>query len=303
MNATLSRRHFAGACAFTAAAVVLRTPALLAAPAKIRYGYAAITWGNAERQAVEDIASAGYRGIQLRANVLTDFQPAELRDLLAQHKLTFVALSSGDLSLDEPADAQIDRHVANAKFLRDSGGMYLQILDKLKGHPRDATPDECRRLGAMLTELGKRTADLGIPLVYHNHLNTFSEKPANLDLIMEHSDARYVKLLLDVAHSTAGGGDPAAQIDRYHDRIQLLHLKDFVDLPPAPGASQRYPFQWVELGRGRVKLPAVYAALEKHGYRGWAIVELDRVPDSSVTPKTCALTSKMYLEQTLHQQV
>jgi sugar phosphate isomerase/epimerase len=61
----------------------------------IRFGYAAITWGNEERRAADDIAAAGYPGIQFRANAVTEFKPAELKELLAQHKLTFVALSGG----------------------------------------------------------------------------------------------------------------------------------------------------------------------------------------------------------------
>jgi inosose dehydratase len=84
-----------------------------------------------------------------------------LKDILAQHKLTFVARSSGDVSLDEPEADQIAKHVANSQFVKDSGGLYLQALDVLKSYPRSATPDECKRLGALLTELGKGTADLG----------------------------------------------------------------------------------------------------------------------------------------------
>jgi inosose dehydratase len=94
----------------------------------IRFGYAAITWGNEERRAAEDIAAAGYPGIQFRANTVTEFKPAELKELLAQHKLTFVALSSGEVSLDEPEAEQIAKHVANAQFVKDSGGLYLQLL-------------------------------------------------------------------------------------------------------------------------------------------------------------------------------
>jgi inosose dehydratase len=165
----------------------------------------------------------------------------------------------------------------------------------LKSHPRTATPDECKRLGNLLTELGKRTADIGIPLAYHNHLNTISESPANLDLILEAADPKYVKLELDTAHSVAGGGDPAKTIEKYHERLLFLHLKDVVDLPST--AAGKYPFQFVELGRGRVDLPAVFTALKKVHYRGWAIVELDRVPEKSRTPKECALISKTYLEQ------
>jgi inosose dehydratase len=255
-----------------------------------------MTWGNEERQAIDDIAAVGFPGIQFRANAVADFKPAELKELLAQHKLTFVALSSGDVSLDEPVADQIAKHVGNAQFVKDSGGLYLQVLDQLKTYPRSATPDECKRLGNLLTELGKRTADLGIPLGYHNHLNTLSQSPANLDLILENSDPKYVKLELDTAHLVAGGGDPAKAIEKYHDRLLFLHLKDVHDIP-ADTPKAKYPFEFVELGRGRVDLPAVFAELERVKFHGWAVVELDRVPDKSRTPKESAIISKDYLQQ------
>jgi inosose dehydratase len=128
-------------------------------------------------------------------------------------------------------------------------------------------------------------------------MNTIGEHPQNLDLVMESSDPRYVKLLLDTAHSVAGGGDPAAQIRKYHDRIQFLHLKDVVDIPPDTPKA-KYPFEWVELGRGRVDLPAVFAALSEVKWHGWAVVELDRVPaKEKITPKDCAVISRKYLEE------
>jgi inosose dehydratase len=276
---------------------------VLAAPkgSDIRFGYTAMTWGDAERQAIDDISAVGFSGIQFRANAVTDFKPAELKDLLAQHKLTFVALSSGEVSLEEPEADQIAKHVANAQFVKDCGGLYLQVLDQLKTYPRTVTPDECRRLGKLLTEVGKRTAGLGIPLGYHNHVNTISEHPANLDLVLENSDPQYVKLELDTAHSVAGGGDPAKTIERYHDRILFLHIKDVVDTPMT--AKMKYPFQWVELGRGKVDLPAVFAALDKVRFKGWAVVELDKVPDSSRTPKECAIISRDYLTQKIGVRV
>lgn len=290
-----SRRTFLaglGAAAATATLPSFGAPTYMS---QIRFGYAAITWGDDVRQAINNIASVGYPGIQLRANALTAFKAGELKDLLAQHKLTFVALSSGEVSLDEPEEAQIAKHVANAQFVKEAGGFYLQILDQLKGYPRSATPDECKRLGKLLSELGKRTADLGIPLGYHNHLNTLSEMPANLDLILENADPKYVKLLFDTAHYVAGGGDPAKAIEKYRDRVLFLHLKDVRDLPDDPKA--RYPFQFVELGRGRVDFPAVFAALDRIKFHGWAVVELDRVPDKSGTPKESATISKIYLEK------
>jgi inosose dehydratase len=186
--------------------------------------------------------------------------------------------------------------------VRDAGGLYLQVLDQLKPYPRTVTPDECRRLGQLLTKIGKQTADLGIPLGYHNHMNTISEHPGNLARVLDAADPKYVKLELDTAHSVAGGGDPAKAIAMYHDRLLFLHLKDVVDIPLGSEGS-KYPFKFVELGRGRVNLPAVFAALDKVNFTGWAVVELDRTPDNSHTPKECAAISKDYLQRTIGVQV
>jgi inosose dehydratase len=295
MNAHSTRRTFLASLG--AATAVATLPSFAGARASnIRFGYAAITWGNEERQAIDDISAAGFPGIQFRANAVTDFKPAELKDLLAQHKLTFVALSSGDVSLDQPEAEQIAKHVANAQFVKDSGGLYLQILDQLTSYTRSVSPDECKRLGRLLTELGKRTADIGIPLGYHNHLNTLSQRPANLDLILENSDPKYVGLELDTAHLVAGGGNPAKAIEKYHDRLLFIHLKDVHEIP-VDTPKAKYPFEFLELGRGRVDFPSVFAALGKVKFRGWAVVELDRVPDKSRTPKESAIISKTYLEQ------
>jgi inosose dehydratase len=300
MNTHVTRRTFVGGLGALAAASAL--PAFAASKGNdIRFGYTAMTWGAAERQAVDDISAVGFSGIQFRIDSVTEFKPTELKDLLAQHKLTFVALSSGEVSLDAPAADEIAKHVANAQFVKDSGGLYLQVLDQLKTYPRTVTPDECKQLGKLLTEIGKRTAALGIPLGYHNHMNTIGEHPANLDIILENSDPEYVKLELDTAHSVAGGGDPAKQIERYHDRMLFLHIKDVVDLPMTP--KMKYPFQWVELGRGKVDLPAVFAALDKVHFKGWAVVELDKVPDPARTPKECAVISRDYLTQKIGAKV
>lgn len=300
MNRRPNRRDFL--CGLAAAGAASALPANASPQSSgMRFGYAAITWGDHEREAIDDIAAVGFPGVQFRANAVRDFKAAELKDLLARHKLTFVALSSGDVSLDKPQAEQIDKHVANAQFLKDAGGLYLQILDAGKPYPRQTSADECVRLGKLLTELGKRTADLGVPLGYHNHMNTISERPGNLDIVLENADPKYVKLELDIAHSVAGGGDPVQQIKRYHDRLLFLHLKDVVEQPDVP--KGRYPFKWVELGRGKVDVPGVFAALRQVKFKGWAVVELDSVPVASRTPKESAQINYDYLTHTIGVKV
>lgn len=294
MDIFATRRDFLSGLAASAAISALPAFAASDAASRMKFGYAAMTWGSEERQAVDDISAVGFAGIQFRANAVSDFKPAELKHLLAQHKLTFVALSSGEVDLDQPAAGQIALHAAHAQFVKDCGGLYLQILDQLKPYPRTVTPEQCRQLGALLTEIGKRTAEIGIPLAYHNHVDTISEHPQNLKLVLENSDPKYVWLLLDTAHAVAGGGDPAHMIEQYRERLLFLHLKDVIDKPMT--GKMKYPFEWVELGRGRVNFPAIFAALDRIRYHGWAVVELDHVPDPPHTPKECAIISRDYLE-------
>src|SRR5207248_404585 len=211
---SLSRRDFLNGAIAAAALAALPKPALAAfeplyppmdlsyfdtpissAPADLKFGYASITWGGNDRQAIEDIAALGFRGIQLRSNLLKEFgdRPAALKDLLAQHQLTMAAFSSGGVSIDTALEAKtIEDHTRNARFVHDVGGLYLQVTDS-KPKDRAITPADCARLGRVLTEIGKRTVDLGIPLGYHNHMNSIGEKPDDVDRILEAADPRYVK--------------------------------------------------------------------------------------------------------------
>src|SRR5882762_4818107 len=94
------------------------------APADIVFGYASITWGGNDRQAIEDIAALGFHGIQLRANVIKEFgSAAELRGLLEKRRLKMIALSSGGVRIDPALETEeIAKHTANAKFVHDVGG-------------------------------------------------------------------------------------------------------------------------------------------------------------------------------------
>lgn len=293
----LTRRTFL----LTTAAVAGAT-AMPRAAARVTVGYAAITWGGNDVQAIEDVGSLGFKGIQLRSSAVDRFldKPAELKALLQQHRLTMAVLSSGNLRLDPAFETEdLAKHSRNARFVKAVGGLHLQVIDEPpKGKALAA--EDYTRMGRLLTELGKRTADAGIPLVYHNHMNSMSQPPEGTAAIMDASDPKYVRLLLDVAHFQQGGGDPVEAVTQYRDRIGVVHIKDVVAPGPSVGGAPPKPYQFVELGRGTVNLKAVTAALNQINYNGWAIIELDAVPDPSRTPKDCAVISRDYLQHELH---
>jgi len=311
MSSHVSRRRFVISLGSLAAASVVpeRLAGALGLPSKpaqsrMRFGYAAITWGGNDVQAINDVGEVGFRGIQLRSPILKDFgdKPKALAELLKQHKVKFVALSGGGPRNDAYIAAEeIATQVKHATFMRAAGGLYLQMTDSAR--PKDRKPEskDFKALGRLLTEIGKRTVDLGIPMAYHNHMGSLGEAPDEVDALMDAADPRYVKLLLDVAHYAQGGGDPAKAIRKHRDRILFLHIKDVESVEPT--AESTNPYRFVELGRGRVDLPAVFSALKTIKFRGWAIVELDSVPDKARTPKESAIISKKYIEDKLGMKV
>lgn len=263
----------------------------LGGSASFTLGYAAITWGGDDPTAIEDVSSVGFKGIQLRASAFDRWgkTPADLKARLARHALAFPVLSSGNLKY-QPADAaaNIAMHVEHAKFVRDSGGQMLQVIDE-KPKDRAVTPDDYMRLAETMNRLGAQTKTLGVPLVYHHHMNSTGETPEAIDAIVGATDPAAVGLLFDIAHYQQGGGNPVAAIRTFARRIKVVHLKDVRPIAAAPG------YQWVELGRGRVDVKGCVSALQANGFAGWAIVELDRVVDADGTPKRSAERNRAYV--------
>lgn len=262
----------------------------------LRVGYASITWDGRDNEAIQQIAAVGYPGIQLRANVLKVHpDPKTLEAALSEHKLVFVALSSGGTQLDPAKEKEmLEEHTAHAKYLHAAGGKYLQVIGagNPKGAPAKWTAADYKRQGYLLTEVGKRAAEFGIQTGFHNHMNTIGQAPEATDAIMDAADPKYVKLELDVAHYLQGGGDPAAAVRKYERRLLFMHLKD-----TKPSASAHDGYEFAELGQGRVDFKALLAALKETYFRGWGIVELDgERPGSTRTPEESARMSKQYLE-------
>jgi inosose dehydratase len=263
----------------------------LEAASRIKLGYAAITWGGDDPKAIDDIATVGFKAIQLRASAFDRWgtRPGELRELLSKRGLTFAVLSSGNLGYQpEDAAAVLDFHLSHAKFVRDSGGQLLQVIDE-KPANRPVTKDDYGRLADLLNTLGEKTKAIGVPLVYHHHMNSTGEAPDAIEAIMSAAAASSVGLLFDIAHYQQGGGDPVQAIRRYGKAIKVVHLKDVRPAAAAPG------YQWVELGRGRVDVRGCVAALNAVNFSGWAIVELDRVVDTDGSPIASAHENRSFV--------
>jgi inosose dehydratase len=267
---------------------------------KIEVGYAAIAWGGSDAEAITDLSSLGYPGIQIRANAVKEFSdPHTLKDLLGQHHLQLAAFSSGDVLIDPSQEAANQAmHEANAKYVRAAGGTFLQLIGTFSHDNMSFTADDYKRQGMLLTEVSKRVSAYGVKTGFHNHMGSIAQSPDQLERIMDASDPKYVGLLLDTGHYKQGGGDPAAAVKKYAGRLICLHLKDVKPSSLSAG------YEFTELGHGTVDFPAVMSALRSIHYQGWAIGELDGKRSGSIpTAKESAAMNKQYIEKTLGLKV
>jgi inosose dehydratase len=288
-----------------AAAIAAARPQSLGgqtAPQAIRFACHTMTWGDDYARGIAEIGAAGFGGVQLRTNVLARFgeKPAELKALLADNRVAFVCFSSGNVALAPEREAEtIALHERHARFVGAAGGTFLQVTDE---RPKDGQPtaDDRKRMGALLTTIGQKVSAHGVKLAYHNHMGNLGERPDEIADVLGQTDPAAVTFLLDVAHYAQAGGDVATAIRTHAPRLGLLHVKDVRTVPrPATGPANAPTYQFVELGRGRVDLPGTFAALKDVGYRGWAILELDAVPDPGGSASASMQTSKSYIQQVL----
>jgi inosose dehydratase len=282
-----SRREF---LALTLA-TTLPISSFFAANKSYSLGYSSITWSGQDEQAIKDIASLGFKGIQLRANTFSKYgeNPSALKALIDQSGLQLCMFSSGNVEID-PAkvDASIAQHVKHANFVKALGGTSIQLTNSLRRKGVKPEEKDLIRLAEVMNEIGAKTKEIGIQATYHNHMDQFGETPEEVELLVQHMDPSKIKLLLDVAHYFQGGGNPADAVLKYKKVLHSLHVKDVRQTEP------RYRF--VELGQGKVNLEEVFANLDKIKFKGFAIVELDAVPDAGKTPFSCAETSKEFLK-------
>ncbi len=271
--------------------------------AKISWGCSIITWGSETVKGIQEIASLGFKGIQLRSNLVKEYEGrvAELKNLLDQHQLVVPVFSSGGVSIDKAKEKEtVEMHVNHAKFLSQIGGKYLQLTTE--GRPKDRVPttEELQRLSMLMNEIGKRTNEFGIMPVYHNHMDQLGETPEEVDIIVENCNPQYVNFLLDVAHYFQGGGDPAKAVIYHKEKLKVLHIKDVADLV----GDENRTYQFVEFGQGKINIPEIFNALEEIQFEGWCIDELDGIPKgSNRSALECHQITKKYIEETLNYKL
>jgi sugar phosphate isomerase/epimerase len=127
--------------------------------------------------------------------------------------------------------------------------------------------DAWKRVAEELNGIGETCAKHGLTLCYHNHSFEFEKFNGEygLDILYGNSDPKYLQAELDLYWVKRGGESPVEYVEKYANRLPLLHIKDM-----ANDAEQSF----AEFGNGILDWDAILPAAEKAGAQ-WYIVEQD----------------------------
>jgi inosose dehydratase len=271
----------------------------------IQFGTNPIAWANDDDQTIgADIPTArileeagrqiGFDGIENGHRWPDD--PEELRALLAGYGLKFISGWYSTELLVRSVEDEIAAAQAHLAKLRHNGCQVMIVCETsnaIHGDAAKAVNDRPRLTDAEMVGFGRKLeafaaylAGQGVTLVYHHHMGTIVESPAEIDALMA-ATGPHTHLLFDAGHCAFGGGDPVAVLTRHVARVRHFHAKNIRPAVTARVRAEGWSFlQGVVAGaftvpgdqEGGVDFAPLLAILKGAGYDGWIVIEAEQDP-------------------------
>ncbi len=290
----------------------------------MRIATAPVNWNNPDvpeyrawlpyQRMMDEFVEAGYDATEWGPGMPED--PAELKAELDKRGLdmvgAFVGLGFRDAGRH---DEEMAKAMTIARRLHATGGRLLIAAeagdDRRRGEAghvdefRGLSDEQWRNLAEGLHDLADTLVPMGMRVVFHNHVGTYVETPAETARLLDETDPAKVGWCLDIGHLAYGGGDSLAMLPAYGDRVTHIHLKDVDGEILARAKAEGWSFGqalkayiFPPLGQGIARVPEVVAALLARGYDGWFVLEQDTCAGD---PKDDARANREYLEALLAQ--
>lgn len=163
----------------------------------------------------------------------------------------------------------------------EGGIKYLVCANSPTG-----TLDEIKSTIKVLNKTGEAAKKVGIQFAYHNHDMEFHQVDGKVpyDLLLSETDAKNVKMELDLAWAIKGGKNPVEMFKQHPGRFPLWHVKDL--------DAKRETI--LPVGSGTIDFKPIFAAASSAGMKHF-FVEHDMPKD----PLASITSSISYLKNTL----
>ena len=167
-------------------------------------------------EALAEVKKLGYDCVQFAG--YAGHSAEELKAMLEKHGLEAISVHQGP-------DVFIDRAEETVNYLKTIGVKYCAVpwygRDKLIGTP------EWENTVKLFSDSAKLLADNGIKMCYHNHDFEYDEYEGKY--INDHIFDAVPGLAPEFVTGwvTYAGENPAKYIEKYADKVDIIHLKDF----------------------------------------------------------------------------
>ena len=206
-------------------------------------------------EALNAYANLGYRNFEVftswaQSAVDLTHSPDIYRSQAKQYGMRLTSMHLPPVT--EDIEASVARIVAAARFARDLGANV--VLYKAATRPL-----YIEGAGPFLDGI----AEVGVIPVLQNHAGTALSTPADFREVIDGIGDDRMKTLLEVGHFHTVGISWQEGYDLLGDSIRLVHIKDQI-------GSQSVPF-----GTGEIDLPGLFSHMNKAGYTGRYVVEME----------------------------
>ncbi len=270
----------------------------------ILYGTNPIAWSNDDdqtlgahislKQCLDQASSIGFDGIEKGHKLPTTMAGVEkelggrgLRYISGWHSLNLLSNSiEAEKAAMQPFLDFLKSVGSNIIITCETSNAIHGADDQPVNDKPNLSADQWQAFGAGVEALAQFAADQGVTLVYHHHMGTIVETPAEIDLFMAHTGPA-TKLLFDTGHCYFGGGDPAAVLARHMTRVGHIHAKNVRPDIMAQVRDQRLSFlEGVRRGvftvpgdtTGGIEFEPVLKIAAEHNYSGWLVIEAEQDP-------------------------
>ena len=175
------------------------------------------------------------------------------------------------------------------KAVEDAHTLGLQYMVCAWLSPKERLGlDHYKKMANDFNVAAEKCHKAGIQFCYHNHDFEFDAQGGKYpyDVLLDNTDAKLVKMEMDLYWVSKAGHDPVQLFDAHPGRFPLWHLKDMANTP------QR---EFAEVGSGTIDFKKIFANKSKSGMK-YFFVEQDRCPGS---PFDSITKSIAYIKQNL----
>jgi inosose dehydratase len=284
--------------------------------------YPGPSWNQSYEKMLDEMVEAGYTGTELGPYGFFPTDPAVLKEQLGRRNLkllaSFVPVPLGDAASTKAVVEQI-RKVG--ELLAKLGAPFLVLADaqsaerdRLSGRvPSDGsagwTAEQWKQAAKVVADAARVASDYGLDLVFHPHVATYVETPAEVEKFFDVTSASKIGLCLDTGHCVYGGGDAAAETDKYRHLLRFVHIKDVNAQVLAESRRKKLTFEqaieekvFTIIGEGSIDFPAFFRVLQRNHYSGWMVVEQDvKFGATAVPPAVSIAASLKYLRGVVNQ--